>query len=64
MHGVGFAECAGFRNVSDRRFAVFERGVAQAFAECECRILCEVGVAVAVLAANLVVVDRQLTCMA
>ena len=42
---------------------VFERGVAQTLAECECRILREVGVTVAVLASNLVVVDRQLSCV-
>ena len=63
MHGVGFGEHAGFRNIGDGRLSVFERGVAQAFAECECRILREVGVTVAVLAANLVIVDRQLACV-
>ena len=63
MHGVGFGEYAGFRNVGDGRISVFERGVAQTLAECECRILREVGVTVAVLASNLVVVDRQLSCV-
>ena len=48
----------------DGRFAVCERRVAQAFAERERRILGEVGVPVAVLAANLVVVDRQLARVA
>ena len=60
MHGVGFGEYAGFRNVGDGRISVFERGVAQTLAECECRILREVGVTVAVLASNLVVI-RKLT---
>ena len=65
-YGVGFGECAVGVACAARngRFAVCERRVAQAFAERERRILGEVGVPVAVLAANLVVVDRQLARVA
>ena len=65
-YGVGFGECAVGVACAARngRFAVCERRVAQAFAERERRILGEVSVPVAMLAADLVVVDRQLARVA
>ena len=60
MYGVIHGVCPACRGVGDGHFAVVEGGVAQPFAERECRILREIGIAVAVLTANLVVIHRQL----
>ena len=63
VHGVVGGERAGSRNVRDCRFAVFEGRVAEALAERERWILREIGITIAVLATDLVVIDRQLARM-
>lgn len=64
MYGVGCGEDAGRRDIANRRIIVLERGVSESLAERERRILRQIGVPVAMLASDLVVIDRQLTRMA
>lgn len=62
--GVRLGERAGIRNVGDRPARHMQKSCSSGPRRGECQVLRKISVTVAVLAADLVVVDRQLACVA